>query len=646
MSRVAQVDTPRGDAYSGELAAIEYHRTIGHLPAFDPDPRLPASRKATTRKQLARKDTNLLIGPVFNREVTTTPRSWRLYLTRALYVGALFGLVLTAWLILLGSQNVRSLGDLARFGSAVFALLAPLQLAMAIAFAALLTTAAVAQEKDRKTLDLLLLTRMTNSELVLGKLLASSLSVFVLIAAAVPLLMLLTLLGGVSYGQVSRVVGVTVAAAFLAGSLGSTIALWREKTFQSIALTALVLVLWLIAGEVVASGQFAETWWGISTEHWGIALSPLRAILAAIQPLREINPRLEWCGGAVNLFVLLTLAFAAALNLWAIARVRVWNPSQEAQPRLTDEQGEKRKTAAATPIKVKTSKEVWDNPILWREICTWAYGKKIVIVRLAYLVIFAICTVALVSQLDATESRQAAMLPELAKPLLPLMVLGVILVNALAVTSLTNERDLRALDLLLVTDLSPKEIIFGKLGGVFYNSKEMILLPIGLSVLLWWTEHLSTENLVFLVASFLVLNAFAAMLGIHCGMTYAMSQTAVGVSLSTVLFLLLGIGVCMRMMMAFQNSFTHQLQAFIAFMVCGGAAMFYALGIRNPSRALALASGVTPFATYIVITNFFQQSYGGAFLVTLVTYAFATAAMLVPAVYEFDVATGRTTSQD
>ncbi len=214
----------------------------------------------------------MLIGPVFTREVTTTPRSWRLYLMRAVYVGALFGLVLTAWLILLGSQNVRSLGDLARFGAAVFALLAPLQMAMAVAFAALLTTAAVAQEKDRKTLDLLLLTRMTNSELVMGKLLASSLSVFVLIVAAVPLLMLLTLLGGISYGQVLRVVGVTLAAAALAGSLGSTIALWREKTFQSLALTALLLVMWLIAGEVVASGELGSSWLGISAENWGIAV--------------------------------------------------------------------------------------------------------------------------------------------------------------------------------------------------------------------------------------------------------------------------------------------------------------------------------------------------------------------------------------
>ena len=139
----------------------------------------------------------MLIGPVFTREVTTIPRNWRLFFTRALYVGVLFGLVLTAWLILIGSQEVHSLGDLSRFGSAVFALLAPLQLAMAVAFSALLTAAAVAQEKDRRTLDLLLMTNLSNTELVLGKLLASMLGVLVLIVAAIPLLMLITLLGGV-----------------------------------------------------------------------------------------------------------------------------------------------------------------------------------------------------------------------------------------------------------------------------------------------------------------------------------------------------------------------------------------------------------------------------------------------------------------
>ena len=49
---------------------------------------------------------------------------------------------------------------------------------------------------------------------------------------------------------------------------------------------------------------------------------------------------------------------------------------------------------------------------------------------------------------------------------MPLFLLSLILVNAQAVTSLTSEKDAKALDLLLVSDLSPKEFVYGKLGGV------------------------------------------------------------------------------------------------------------------------------------------------------------------------------------
>ena len=589
----------------------------------------------------------MLVGPVFHREILTTPRSLRLYLTRAGYVAALFGLVFTAWLILFGSKQQSGLGDLARFGSAIFTVLAPLQLAMAVAFSALLTAAAVAQEKDRRTLDLLLMTNLSNGELVLGKLLASMLSVLVPALAGIALLMSITLLGGVSYAQVFRVVAVTFAAAVVSGSLGSTIALWRERTFQSLALTALLLVLWLISGEVIAAGALGQQWAGLGADRWAVAFSPMRAIFAAVRPLSTPVATESWWLVPVNMFLIFATTATFVLNFWAIARVRVWNPMQETRQRLPEtETG----GATAEPLDLTTvsSRRVWDNPILWREIRTWAYGKKIVVVRLAYLVIFAICAVAMIAALregDSTWSHSAAAISSTAQPLVPLMVLGLILVNALAVTSLTNERDLRALDLLLVTDLSPKEIIFGKLGGVFYNSKEMILLPIGLCILLWYRESMSTENLVFLLLVSLVMNAFVAMLGVHIGMTYAESRTAVGVSLGTVLFLLLGIAVCMRMMVAFHGSFNNQLSAFSAFMVGGGAGLYWALGRRNPSTAIAMASGLTPFVTFAVITNFLEGHFGAAFLLTVATYGFATMALLVPAIAEFDVATGRTTDQ-
>jgi len=74
--------------------------------------------------------------------------------------------------------------------------------------------------------------------------------------------------------------------------------------------------------------------------------------------------------------------------------------------------------------------------------------------------------------------------------------------------------------------------------------------------------------------------------------------------------------------------------------------LFVALGWRNPSRAIFMASLLAPFATFFVLTSFLLGEYDQVFLVTVATYGFATAAMLVPAVSEFDVATGRTIARE
>ena len=146
----------------------------------------------------------MLIGPVFTRELITAPRRTRFYLSRALYIAGLLILVSMAWGLYTGTQQIRSVGDTARFGAAIFQILAVLQLTLALFFAALLTASAVAQEKDRRTLVLLLLTHLSNSELVLGKLFASLLGVLVMLASAVPFFMIIALFGGVSFEQIGR----------------------------------------------------------------------------------------------------------------------------------------------------------------------------------------------------------------------------------------------------------------------------------------------------------------------------------------------------------------------------------------------------------------------------------------------------------
>src|SRR3954469_21366363 len=269
---------------------------------------------------------------MFTREAAVAPRRASFFAARAVFVAALFAITLTAWQMLVGSQQLESVGDLAWFGAAAFQILAPLQLAVALPFSALLVASAVAIAKDRKTLDLLLLTSLSNGELVLGKLLAGLLSVIVVVVATLPLHMIIALLGGISNEQIFRVEAVTLASALIAGSLGSMIALWRERTFQALAMTLLVLVLWLIGWEIVAAIGGNATLLGLSARSWAIAMSPWQAVQEAAQPIFDSSRTSDLRSDPVLLFLIASMLVSAALNLVAMARLRVWNPSREVAP--------------------------------------------------------------------------------------------------------------------------------------------------------------------------------------------------------------------------------------------------------------------------------------------------------------------------
>lgn len=587
-----------------------------------------------------------MLGPVFARELVTLPRRGRLHFYRAAYVGGLLLISTTAWQVLAGTGRVQNVGDLARFGATLFQVLAPLQMVVAVFFAALTAASRVALEKDRQTLVLLLLTRLTNVELVLGKLTASLMGVLALLVAGLPLFMLSALLGGVSFAQIGSVLLVTMAATVLAGSLGSTLAFWRDKTFQTLAMTAMAIVFWTAACEAVARGAFGDQWRGLGAATWAAGLSPWHAVLEATRPFTDAEQVFGAAALPVALFLAMALAATAGLNGLAILRVRAWNPSREVLRAKVGQVGAITSEAAdAGPLprrvgKRGASRGVWDNPVLWREVRTWAYGRRVVVIRLAYLLLSALSAIGLRSLVWLGGGSPL----DLALPLVPLLVVSLMLVNMQAVTAVTSERDHRALDLLLVTDVTAKEFVYGKLGGIFYNTKEMILVPLALCGYLWYVGALGDENLLYLWGGWLVMAVFAAVLGLHVGMNYANSRAAIAVSLGTVFFLVVGVAVSMRILVAFSGSFTTQLQAFFAAMVGGGVGLYVALGHRNPSPAIGIAAFLLPVATFYALTSFLMQGTLVVFLVVAATYGFATLAMLVPAVYEFDVATGRTTA--
>jgi ABC-type transport system involved in multi-copper enzyme maturation permease subunit len=613
-----------------------------------------------------------LLGPLFNRELLTVPRRSRHYLTRAAYLGALWILGLTAWQATVGWNRTATLGETARFGLLLFQIFTLVQLTLILFFAAMSAASAVAQEKDRRTFILLLLTDLRSYEIVLGKLMGSMLQILLLLAGTVPLLMLLVLLGGVSPKHVVEAVVIMAATALAAGSLGSVVALWRDKTFQALALTVLFLVLYLsvvpglalipgLGGEVGAGDATSAT----SATAWQQWLNPFQALQAVLGESTS-TAAIPVAYGFAGMMVL----WAVLLNGLAILRLRVWNPSgepimQREQPDEAAAEEKDRLKAHAAPGLIR---HVWENPILWREIRTRAYGRRGLLVKLAYIVVLALLCYYTLSPLRAywhTHSLSDRPAFAAAWGVVPVAFLSLLLVSAQAVTAITSERDTGALDLLLVTDLTPREFIFGKLGGIGFNTILYLLPPIILTVLFAVWGLLATpphghpelvgprngEAFVFVTITLLVLLFFVMVLGIHVALRNMNSRVAIINTLGTVFFLTMGTAVSIGLILI-NGRFEYQWTSFLFFLGAGIGGLWWVLNGNKPSPALGLASWFCPPAVFYCVMNLLIAKPGSdesadpliPALVLIVAFGFTISAMLIPLISEFDVALGRTTA--
>src|SRR6185436_19514367 len=174
-------------------------------------------------------------------------------------------------------------------------------------------------------------------------------------------------------------------------------------------------------------------------------------------------------------FLMVAVGIAVVLNGVAILRLRVWNPGREVMQRSPEMEAEEPRTeeprtksveaarAGHVDARVRAvnekSRQVWDNPVLWREMCTWAYGRKVLVIKAVYWLLFLMAVAAIYGSIRSGAAYMRAsetIIPPVANSLAPFFLVSLVIVNALAVTSITNERDGGSLDLLLVTDLTPR----------------------------------------------------------------------------------------------------------------------------------------------------------------------------------------------
>jgi hypothetical protein len=263
--------------------------------------------------------------PIVARELRVAARRPFTYWMRFF---AAFGVMLIWLLLLMTNRRLttaqRSLEIFTSFGILAFAfcLLAGL----------FLTADCLSEEKREGTLGLLFLTDLKGYDVVLGKLLATSLHSVYGVLAILPVLALPVLMGGVTVGEFWRVVLALLVTLFLSLSLGMFVSAFQHETRPAIAATFL--------GILLLTGVCPALWWmwsfatRVSPPTWLMSPSPAWAFTSAFDAYHRtrIGPRDFW--GSIALlgtlgFSFLAIAAGVLPNIWQQKRtVKADSPPQ------------------------------------------------------------------------------------------------------------------------------------------------------------------------------------------------------------------------------------------------------------------------------------------------------------------------------
>jgi len=105
-----------------------------------------------------------------------------------------------------------------------------------------LTAGAISGERERQTLDLMLLTKMSTTNIVIGKLLSSLLTILLIIVASLPVFSIVFYYGGISPLNVFGMTAYTLLFAAMTGSISIFFSTITKKTIVSTVWTYIILL--------------------------------------------------------------------------------------------------------------------------------------------------------------------------------------------------------------------------------------------------------------------------------------------------------------------------------------------------------------------------------------------------------------------
>jgi len=417
-----------------------------------------------------------LAGPIVDKELRVMARRKRSYLVRFVYLVVMLLFVAVPWAQMMrgGSSNTAwRISQMSQIGITLTLILTWMQFLSAQLLAVVFLSSAISDEIYHKTLGVLMTTPITGFQIVFGKLVSRLLSLMILIGLSLPVLGLISLLGGVPWGYVISSFCITLTAALFTGTLSLFISIFQKRAYSVIVQTILAMIIWYLGVPVLLGwlsswrffmdsqlNQKFLIFLSFSNPYVGFALNQSSAMPVGF----HVPMFWPWhCGIVLAESILILLLAAKIVRRVALAQIG----GQVDRPVLAG-LWKFRKQPAFEPESDVKLRSVTGQPVFWKETREpWLQGR-----RRIKTIITAIIAAAILVASYGIGIKERYLDEDYTQIIygIVLFLVGIIETILLSATMITTEREAQSWPILMATPLTTGQVLFGKAAGVVRKS--------------------------------------------------------------------------------------------------------------------------------------------------------------------------------
>ncbi len=497
----------------------------------------------------------MLFGPIFQVELVTAARQRRQYLLRVLYAAIILFVLWVSYSSVsqlnrsVSGGNEVSISDLANTATTFFYAFTWVQVLGIVAIAPVMAVGTIATERERRTIEYLFATDLSNFEIVVGKTFARLVIVGQLVLVSLPILFIFRLLGGIPADLLAASFLIAGSTALVLTSLSVCISVWsprsRDAVMRVYRVLAVVIVIPLMLWPlliVIQAQQLGGTWWAAAFADglefcWSV--NPI-AVLA------RSMPGVVAAGAGFDFAPVLTMAawhLAFSVGLVALATTAVRRVHLRDASRGEGSAAKKDHAGPRWYDRYRWRPQLGDNAMLWKE--AFAPTAK---VRLGFLGVAANAVVVVIALGLTGYFFWLAIFNDylfdhesfFAFAAVETLVLGVcfmLLLAARAAGLVTIEKERDCWISLLSTPLTGGEIMRAKTLGNLYAARWGYLLVLITWLLASVLEPRYLLLIPLLTFSFFLCTLFVTNVGLEYSLASSTSLRAMGATLATVFFI-------------------------------------------------------------------------------------------------------------